>query len=72
MRFRQLRRLARLLDREASRPIATLEVLEAIDGDAGGAGCELEEAGFLLGVPGADALFIQSVSFAQLCMSVFD
>lgn len=60
-----MRRLARLLDSESPRPVAALEVLEAVDGDAGGAGCELEEAGFLLGVPAADTLYETKVELVK-------
>ena len=56
VRLGQLGLLSRLLDREAAGAVGALEVLEAVDGDARGAGCELQEARFLFGVPSADAL----------------
>lgn len=56
VRLGQLALLAGLLDREATRAIGTLEVLEAVDGDTRGSCGELEQTGFLLGVPAADAL----------------
>lgn len=58
----QLALLAGLLDREAAGPVGPLQVLEAVDGDARGAGRELQEAGFLLCVPAADDLVGLGVS----------
>lgn len=56
MRLGELGFLAGLLDGEAAGAVGALQVLETVDGDARGAGGELEEAGFLLGVPAADDL----------------
>jgi hypothetical protein len=56
MRLWQLIRLARLFNRKPSRPIATLQVLEAVDGDTRGTRGKLQQAGFLLRVPTPDAL----------------
>lgn len=58
----QLALLAGLLDREAAGPVGPLQVLEAVDGDARGAGRELQEARFLLCVPAADDLVGLGVS----------
>lgn len=60
--FRELRFLARLLDREAAGAIGALQVLEAVDRDARCARGELQEARFLLGVPAADDLWVGRVS----------
>ena len=54
--LRQLRLLARLLDSEATRSIGALQILEAVDGDTGSAGRELQETRFLFRVPAPDAL----------------
>lgn len=56
MTLGQLGNLARLLNRKATRAIRALQVLEAVDGDAAGAGCKLEQTALLLRVPAADAL----------------
>lgn len=51
---RQPPHISTFLNREPPRAIGALEILEAVDGDARGAGGELEEAGFALGGPGAE------------------
>jgi len=56
MRLGELRFFARLLDREATGSVGTLEILETVDGDTRSTGGELQEAGFLLGVPATDDL----------------
>jgi hypothetical protein len=56
MRLGELRLLAGLLDREATGSVGSLEILETVDGDTRSTGGELQEAGFLLGVPAADDL----------------
>ena len=56
MTLGQLGNLARLLNRKATRAIRALQVLEAVDGDAAGAGCKLEQTALLLRVQAADAL----------------
>ena len=56
MRLGQLLRLASLLNRKPSRPVAALQVLEAVDGDTRGTCGELQQTRLLLGVPAADAL----------------
>ena len=57
MRLRQLSLLSGLLNREASRPIRALQVLETVDGDTRSTGGELQQPRLLLGVPAAYALF---------------
>lgn len=54
----QLIMFARLLDRESSRAIRALQILEPVDRNTRGAGRKLEETRFLLRVPGADALVV--------------
>lgn len=54
MTLRQLHLLATLLDREASRTVTTLQVLESIDRYSASARRELQETRFLLGVPAPD------------------
>jgi hypothetical protein len=56
VRFGQLVGLARLLNREAPGPVATLQILESVDGDTRCARSELQQTRLLLGVPAADAL----------------
>jgi hypothetical protein len=56
MRLGELRLFAGLLDSEATGSVGTLEILETVDGDTRGTCGELQEAGFLLGVPAADDL----------------
>jgi hypothetical protein len=56
MTLRQSINLTRLLNREASRPITALQVLEAIDRNTGRARCKLQQSGFLLCVPCTDDL----------------
>ncbi len=43
--------LARLFNREPSGSVATLEILEAVDGDSARAGGELEQAALLFSIP---------------------
>jgi hypothetical protein len=52
----QVLRITSLLNGKATWPIRALQVLEAADGDLGRARRELEQAGLLLGRPGADGL----------------
>jgi hypothetical protein len=56
MRLGQTISIPSPFDGEPSRAIAALEVLESVDGNAGGAGGELKEARLLLGIPASDAL----------------
>lgn len=56
MRLGQLLRLASLLNRKPSRPVAALQILEAVDGDTRCTCGELQQTRLLLGVPAADAL----------------
>jgi hypothetical protein len=46
----------RLLDREATGAVGTLEIFEAVDGDTRSTSGELQEAGLLLGVPATNDL----------------
>lgn len=48
--------LTRLLNGESSRAITALQILEAIDRNSAGSGCELQEPTLLLGIPSADDL----------------
>ena len=48
--------LTSLLDCESSRPITTLQILEAVDWNTTGAGSELKQSTLLFGVPRADDL----------------
>jgi hypothetical protein len=52
----QLIRLTRLLNCKSSRPITSLQILEAINRDTRSTCCKLQETRFLLGVPAANAL----------------
>jgi hypothetical protein len=56
MRLWQLIRLTRLLNRESSRSITSLEILEAVDRDTRSTGSELQQTRLLLRVPAADTL----------------
>ncbi len=56
MGFRKIHNLSSLLDGEAPRSVAALEILEPVDGDARGTRGELEQARFLLTVPGPHRL----------------
>jgi hypothetical protein len=56
MTLRQLIRLPRLLNRKPARSITTLQILEAIHRNPARTRRKLQETGFLLGVPAADAL----------------
>lgn len=56
MRLGQLIRLSGLFNRKPSGPIATLQILEAVDWDTRGSGCKLQQTRLLLGVPAADTL----------------
>lgn len=56
MTLGELSRLARLLEREASWSVRTLQVLEAVDGDPRRAGDELEQTTLLLRRPRLDRL----------------
>ena len=56
MRLGELGFFAGLLDREATGSVGSLKILETVDGDTRSTGGELQEAGFLLGIPAADDL----------------
>jgi hypothetical protein len=56
MTLRQRIDLSRLLNRETSRPITTLQIFKSIDWDAGRSCRELQESALLLRVPRADHL----------------
>lgn len=52
MRLGQRGDFPRLLNGKPPRPIAALQVLKAVNGNARGTRCELQEARFLLRIPG--------------------
>ena len=56
MRLGQSVSISGPFDGKPSWAIASLEVLEPVDGNTGSAGCELEKARLLLGIPAANAL----------------
>lgn len=56
MTLGQLRRIPSLLNRKPTRSIRSLEVLEPVDGDPRRSRGELQQTGFALGRPAADAL----------------
>jgi hypothetical protein len=56
MRLGELRLFARLLDREATGSVGTLEIFETVDGDTRSTSGELQEARLLLGVPATNDL----------------
>ena len=51
----QLSDLSSFLDGKSSGAVRALQILEAVDGNAAGAGGELQQARLLLGIPRADA-----------------
>jgi hypothetical protein len=69
MTLGQLIRLSRLLNRKASGSITSLQILEAINRDARGARCKLQQARLLLGVPAADALPEVLDDFVVFCVA---
>ena len=56
MTLRQRVNFTRLLNREASWSITSLQVLEAVDGNPARASCELQETALLFGIPSANDL----------------
>lgn len=56
MRLWKLIRFTSLLDREPSRSITTLEILETVDRDTRSTSSELQETRLLFGIPAADTL----------------
>ena len=56
VRLRQLARVARLLDREATRTVGALQVLESVDGNTRRARGELQQTRLALRRPAANAL----------------
>ena len=54
MALRQRIHTPALLDSKTSRPIAALQILEPIDRDPAGTGCELQQPRLLLRVPASD------------------
>ena len=48
--------LASLLNRKSPRPITTLQILEAVDGNAARSGSKLQESRFLFRIPRSDDL----------------
>lgn len=56
MTLRQCVDFARLLNREASRSVTSLQILEAVDGNSARASGELKETALLLSIPCADDL----------------
>ena len=60
VRLGQLSWITRLLDCESPGPIATLQILESVDGNSGCASCELQQPRLLLSIPSADNLHFVS------------